>query len=624
MEVIRQFAKSKLGQFSMLLVLAPMAFLGLNIGGGSNASADEVVKVGDKSIGATELQSLINDQRAQLIADGVDVSLIKEDVLKKQVLTNLINRNLLEQQTGKLGLTVSDKVITEQLKTYPAFKGADGNFSNDMFAQALQRNGMTKDQLFAQRRTQLALEQLSSGIVSTSIYPMSAINQLIDLQLESRNIWLYRLAWQDFENKVSVSDTEIQDYYDQNQTELNSIPMVDVSYVELTLDAINVPEPTQEEIAEQYEIFKTENNFNDMRQFSQILLTGDDAKSKAQEIKTKLSEGADFAKLAKKHSDDPSGATGGDMGRFVPAMFGSDAPQVESALAKLKVGDVSEPVKTSFGYQVFTVTEDQSEDIPTLDSVKDKLTKRIADNKRQQLLTDKITQINEMAADGYGLQDIAEQEGLNVKTIDNYQKDENTSVLSQPKVIDSAFNEFTIQDQSVTSGIDVANGTVWLQSNNYRPVKTLTIKEAEPKIRSVLTKQKATALALKKAEKIASMVNSKDDINQQEVKFITLNQITRENPILIEGEKSLAFSKEAQKDGVVTMAVQTKRGASVIVADEIKTSQEAQISDAEKQQVASTIRNNFGQDQLLDYLDYLNTVAQVEIKQEKLDTLEKN
>ncbi len=139
-----------------------------------------------------------------------DASLLNEDVLHEQVLKGLIDRTLLEQQAGKLGMTVSDDTINRLPRQEEIFKDAEGNFSNEQFANFLRQRNMTKNQLFAEFRNQLSLDQLNASIVGTAVYPMQAVSQLIDLQLESRNIWLHRFKWQDYAEQVKLSKGDIR------------------------------------------------------------------------------------------------------------------------------------------------------------------------------------------------------------------------------------------------------------------------------------------------------------------------------------------------------------------------------------------------------------------------------
>lgn len=615
MDKLRDFLKSWPGRILLILCLSPLALLGVESYFGGGVDPNQIAQVGDASVGLSEYQTAVNNRRSELLEQVEDASLLNEDVLHEQVLKGLIDRTLLEQQAGKLGMTVSDDTINRLLRQEEIFKDAEGNFSNEQFANFLRQRNMTKNQLFAEFRNQLSLDQLNASIVGTAVYPMQAVSQLIDLQLESRNIWLHRFNWQDYAEQVQVSKGDIQAYYDANKDKLKSAAMVDLAYLQLNPQAIEVGEVTQEDLQQQYEAYKQSLAVVDERKLSQILLTGKDAKARADKIKARLAKGESFAKVAKAESDDPSGETGGDIGRFNPAVFGNDAPAVEEALAGLSVGDVSAPVKTSFGYQIFTVTEDNGSKIPSLESMRAELTAKAKEYKRQEMYADKVTAINDLAADGFSIEDIAQQENVPLKRIKDYRKVNNTSVLAQPAVIKQAFDEFTIQDQAVTAGIEVGNGTVWVQPSNYRPTKTLSLAAATPRITQILRQQKATALALQEAKKLAATIKTPADIAKQPVKLQALGEVSRQTTQLSEKERGLAFSKQAAANGVVAVASETETGATLLVGDRIKTEQQSPLSDAQRAQTAAIIRDNLGQDQLQDYLDYLRMVYKVEINE---------
>ncbi|MGO2364275.1 MAG: peptidylprolyl isomerase [Psychrobacter sp.] len=389
--------------------------------------------------------------------------------------------------------------------------------------------------------------------------------------------------------------------------------MVDLAYLQLSPQTIQVTDITTEDLQQQYEAYKQEQAIVDERQISQILLTGDDAKARADQVKARLDNGESFVALAKSESDDPSGETGGAIGLFNPSVFGNDAVAVEDALKGLSVGDVTTPVKTSFGYQIFTVTEDNGSAIPTLESMRDELTARATEYKRQEMYADKVTAINDLAADGFSIEDIAEQENVTLKSIKDYRKENNSSALPQPAVIKQAFDEFTLQDQAVTAGIEVGAGTVWVQPSNYRPTKTLTLEAATPRVTQILHQQKATALALKEAKALATGIKIPADISQQPVALQSLGTVNRQTPLLTEKERGLAFSQQAANNGVVAIASETEIGATLLVGDRIKTEPQSQLTDDQRAQTATIIRDNLGQDQLQDYLDYLRLVYKVEI-----------
>lgn len=615
MDKLRDFLKSWPGRILLILCLSPLALLGVESYFGGGVDPNQIAQVGEASVGLSEYQTAVNNRRSELLDQVDDASLLNEDVLHDQVLKGLIDRTLLEQQAGKLGMTVSDDTINRLLRQEEIFKDAEGNFSNEQFSNFLRQRNMTKDQLFAEFRNQLSLDQLNASIVGTAVYPMQAVSQLIDLQLESRNIWLHRFNWQDYAEQVKLSKGDIQAYYDANKDKLKSAAMVDLAYLQLSPQAIEVNEVSKEDVQQQYEAYKQGLAVVDERKISQILLTGKDAKARADKIKARLAKGESFAKLAKTESDDPSGETGGAIGSFNPSVFGNDAPAVEKALEGLSAGDVSVPVKTSFGYQIFTVTEDNGSKIPSLESMRAELTVKAKEYKRQEMYADKVTSINDLAADGFSIEDIAQQENVALKRIKDYRKENNKSVLAQPAVIKQAFDEFTIQDQAVTAGIEVGNSTVWVQPSNYRPTKTLSLSAATPRITQILRQQKATELALKEAKKLAAGIKTPADIGKQPVKLQALGEVNRQTTQLTEKERGLAFSQQAAANGVVAVASETEMGATLLVGDRIKTEQQSPLSDAQRAQTAAIIRDNLGQDQLQDYLDYLRMVYKVEINE---------
>ena len=618
MDKLRDFLKSWPGRILLILCLSPLALLGVESYFGGGVDPNQIAQVGEASVGLSEYQTAVNNRRSEILEQVDDASLLNEDVLHEQVLKGLIDRTLLEQQAGKLGMTVSDDTINRLLREEDIFKDADGNFSNDQFSNFLRQRGMTKNQLFAEFRNQLSLDQLNASIVGTAVYPMQAVSQLIDLQLESRNVWIHRFNWQDYADQVKLSKNDIQAYYDANKDTLKSAAMVNLAYIQLSPQTIKVDEITSEELQQQYEAYKQSIAATDERRVSQILLTGDDAKTRADKIRARLAKGESFAAVAKTESDDPSGETGGDIGRFNPSVFGNDADAVQNALEGLSVGDVTAPIKTSFGYQIFTVTEDNGEKIPSLESMREELTAKAKEYKRQEIYADKVTSINDLAADGFSIEDIAQQENVTLKNIKDYRKQNNSSVLSQPAVVKQAFDEFTIQDQAVTAGIEVGNGTVWVQPTNYRPTKTLALSAATPRITQILRQQRATALALKEAKAVAAGIKTSGDISKQSVSLRALGEINRQTTLLTDKERGLAFSKQATDGNVVALASETELGATLLVGDRIQTEQQSPLSDMQRAQTASIIRDNLGQDQLQDYLDYLRLMYQVEINESNM------
>ncbi|STY99488.1 Peptidyl-prolyl cis-trans isomerase D [Moraxella lacunata] len=607
MEQMRNFMQSWAGKAVLIITLIPMAFLGVqSFSSGGQIAPNQIVKVGDTAIDTATFQSEVNNYRTRLL-EHTDGSLIDDKALNDEVLESLIDRALLENQTQFLGMSVSDNTIARLLRADPTFHDANGKFSNDIFAQYLQNRGMTKDMLFDVFGTQLSLRQLTSSILGTAVYPDSQISRLIDLQTQSREAWVVRYNWQDFANQVTVSTDEIETYYHANKQDMIAPPSVDLAYIILSDTDIKADTPSEDEIRAQYQA--TLQARGDGRQLSHILLTGDDAKNRAKDIKAKLDAGESFEILAKAHSDDPTGESGGDIGSYNPAFFGDSSSAVENAISGLTAGGVSEPVQTGFGYHIFKVTK--MGDAPSLDSMRDELTKRATERKRANAMNEMITKINTMATDSMGISDIAQETGLTARSIKGYTKDNNTSELSAPVVVSAAFDDFAISDQSVSPNITLADKTVWVQPTNYQDARELTLAEASEQIKATLTKQKAIKLALGTAN-----ARAKEDPATLTKSAQRLGVVTRQSPELLPAERASLFVHN--KDGMSAWAVETDAGVSVMVGDKAQSTATAQISDAERLSASQIIRDNVGQDQLQDYLHYLRDTKEVQINEQAM------
>lgn len=129
-----------------------------------------------------------------------------------------------------------------------------------------------------------------------------------------------------------------------------------------------------------------------------------DSEEKAKELRAKIAGGADFAQLAKENSNDTgSKAQGGLLGYFGPGQ--NVPPEFEAAVAKMQKGELSEPVKTSFGWHVIKLEDRRRKELPTFESVKSTIMNSLAVRKAQE----KSTELRDKATLEYVDADIKKQ-----------------------------------------------------------------------------------------------------------------------------------------------------------------------------------------------------------------------
>ncbi|WP_054754944.1 peptidylprolyl isomerase [Piscibacillus salipiscarius] len=126
-------------------------------------------------------------------------------------------------------------------------------------------------------------------------------------------------------------------------------------------------EVTEEQIKQQYDRMKTE------LKASHILV---DEEKTAKEVLTKLENGEEFANLAKEYSKDGSAQNGGDLGYF---SAGKMVKEFEDAAYSLEVGEVSEPVKSQFGWHVIKLTDkrESEQELEPYEDMKDQLKEQL-------------------------------------------------------------------------------------------------------------------------------------------------------------------------------------------------------------------------------------------------------
>jgi len=182
----------------------------------------------------------------------------------------------------------------------------------------------------------------------------------------------------EIEKKINVTDAEVKAYFEKNKAEFSEPESVKASHI-----LVKVPQDADEKAWK-------------------------DAEAKIKDIKKKLDGGADFAKLAQEMSDDPgSKAKGGDLGFFSK---GRMVPEFEAAAFALKPGEVSQPVKTPFGYHLIKVVEKKDAHEKSFDEVKDQVKQNLLNQKRREALDAMLlnlkkqypVKINETAIDEIG------------------------------------------------------------------------------------------------------------------------------------------------------------------------------------------------------------------------------
>ena len=189
-----------------------------------------------------------------------------------------------------------------------------------------------------------------------------------------------------------------------------------------------------------------------------------DARAKAEDVLKQLKAGGDFAKLAEKYSEDPgSGKNGGELGWIGR---GRTVPQFEKAAFSLPKGQISDLVKSSYGFHIIQVEDKQEAHVKTFDEVKNEISEKVKQQKAERA--------TEVAANGLlsaaradGLDKAAAAKGQSVVTTDFFTRTDSLPGLgASPQFMDAVFNE---PDKAPPDVVQVPQGYVVFQLLAVRP-----------------------------------------------------------------------------------------------------------------------------------------------------------
>ncbi|NQX88892.1 MAG: SurA N-terminal domain-containing protein [Halioglobus sp.] len=365
--------------FRIIIGLIVIAFAGFGVesillDGGGN----EVAVVNGEKISPQQLQLSIQNQQRRMIAmlgDNLDPSMLDDERLAPLSLEALINRRLLMQASGALGLVITKRELGAVVAATPEFQ-VDGVFSPERYRALLSEAGFTPNSYRLNLGEDMILSQVSGGLAGSEFVTPAELNLNAEIISELRDFSYFTIPREDYVAMTVPEESEIDAYYETHLDDFRTPESVDVDYIELTLDSFRAPVGEQT-LQDAYELAKMDLQYKTQHRVSHILFEGDSdsIRQRIAQAQEKLAGGATFMQVAADYSDDVgSAAKGGDLGYTSGATF---PEEMEIALAELELGIVSEPVITSAGSHLLLVTERTTGEPPSFEDMREELEQRV-------------------------------------------------------------------------------------------------------------------------------------------------------------------------------------------------------------------------------------------------------
>lgn len=371
----------KIVQIFLALITLPFAFWGVESYVRNVDDSANIARVGGRTISRQELATALREQqdrmRAQL-GGQVDPAMFESVQMRRAVLDSLVTQRLLAEQARKANLAVANEQLIQFIAGVPSLQ-ENGRFSKERYEALVAAQGMSKEMFEARLRQDMAVQQLILPVTEASIAGQVAIGRWLAAQLEQREISQVGLTPASYAGQVKLAADAVQNYYEANRKRFELPEQVRAEFLVLSRDALAAQAAIgDDEVKAYYQSHADRYKQGEMRRASHILVRvakdapeaeAKAAKAKAEDLWSQLKKAPDdFARLAKQSSQDPGSAEkGGDLDWFGRGAMVKD---FETAAFALKESQISDVVRSDFGFHIIRVTGVRPERAKLLDEVK--------------------------------------------------------------------------------------------------------------------------------------------------------------------------------------------------------------------------------------------------------------
>lgn len=506
LEAIRNNAQS--WGVKLLFAIIVLVFVFWGVGSFRNPERQVLAEVGDQEVGLKEFVQNYQRQVEALRREQGDVSsqALKNMDLKRQVLEQMINQRLIQSKAEDLGLFVGSTEVRTRIRGMSAFQGEDAQFDPNRYQGLLRMNNLSPSQFESDIRMDLVGETLRRVVTAPVQVPESEARELFDYMQAKATIDYVRFPAQDYMQQVEVTEDDIAAYYKEHKGEYERPATMSMKALVITPKTLaQGQEVSLEEVEAYYEDHQQEFTRPEQVKARHILIRLADnateeemakARQEIEEAARRLEQGADFAQVAEEVSEGPSAERGGDLGWFGR---NSMVQEFEEAAFALQSGEISQPVRTQFGYHLIQVTDRREAGVQPLDQVREDIQNRLAREKAMQGLEDRLDEVLQIVLTSGDLEQAADAVGLSVKEIGpisrkNPPQDFNLGQKQMDKLLQMQEGEIT------DTPIMLDNGYVVAQKTGHEPDHIPALDQIEDQVREAVKKQRARELATAAAQ----------------------------------------------------------------------------------------------------------------------------
>ena len=562
---IRNKSKGWVAYLIVGLITVPFALFGIQDYASRSANTS-IAKVDGEDIDINIYYQELNTQQRNLQQQlGAAYTQEIDNTLKQTLLDSLINEKLIENYANSLDIVTLDDEVKSVIEMNQAFL-VDGEFSQERYIQLLRLNSYTPAGYEIAQSKSLNREQIKRNLSGSAFMSSTQIEQLNDLAAQEREVSYIALNTENYVDQVSVSESQISDYFNENRSNFIEGRKVKVDFVELTLDSMEDPEqPTESDLRNLYDENADLYTNPERRRAQHILIESEDL---ANELLSQIKEGADFAELAKANSEDTSSSEeGGDLGFFEKELMGAEFDEVAFAM---NIGDVSDVVETDYGFfHIIKLTDIEPETMQSFEMVEDRLVSLYIKNAKEKSLFGSLEEFMNLSYEE-SLDMVADQFALEVQSSDYFSEG---STQYDPKFVTSAFSSAVIDEGLNSEVMEISpEKFVVLALSDLQSERERDLNEVEGQIEAALKSAAAKEIIDNLAENIASALTSGDEqtanqiISDNNLEWVNQGWITRASNLPFD-LSSLSYTLTKPEDGRHTYSAESANRLTSLVID---------------------------------------------------------
>jgi len=498
------------------IIIVPFALFGIDAIFLSGSAVKEAANVNGESITEFRLQQAVVNHKQQVLSrfKDIDPALLVDEQLRAPVMQQLIRKKVVEQAAVDQGMGISSRTIYELLLEVPEFL-TDGKFDAERYDFVLRQMGYTPTSYSKLLVSELLVNQFLQGVAVTGFSTEKEQSLLASITEQTRDFYYLTIPSAPIVEAVALSEEDVKAYYSSHSEKFMTEEQLIVEYLELTpSDLIGEVSVDEQMVEDLYQAKVDAAAENQSRKAAHILLEKQDDGSHLEKIEMildQLKKGEDFASLAREYSEDYITAEqGGDLGF---TQRGDLPKELDSALDKLAVGELSGVVDSESGVHILKLIAKKEADIPSREESEPAIRREVELQMARDLMPERIEMLKDLSYNASSLQETADQVALDLKVSEPFGRNGGTGIASNAVVVNAAFSDAVLEQGYASEVLELSDEKVLVLAVRKRMAPHLkALNDVRNEIELTLKKQRASEQLIARGESLKKRVKAGETV----------------------------------------------------------------------------------------------------------------